>query len=202
MLYDAYYEELEQYANHQQQYASSGGTIPPPPGPGPFPGSVELDKNGAVVGSPHHHRNAANRTAGHHPHPHPTNNVQRKGVNGGIVGIGARKGPESEFEDEEAEDEYEEEEEYEDDEEEEDDDDDEPDEVEDEEPEKKPPTRRSTAPPSGDTGGRQTAAPTAVNGVKSNVRDDVFNFGSNLTVTGKFLHPAVPVLAQWIRYTT
>ena len=49
MLYDAYYEELEQYANYQQRYVSSGGTIPPPPGPGPFPGSVELDKNGAVV---------------------------------------------------------------------------------------------------------------------------------------------------------
>ena len=49
VLYDAYYEELEQYANYQQRYVSSGGTIPPPPGPGPFPGSVELDKNGAVV---------------------------------------------------------------------------------------------------------------------------------------------------------
>ena len=52
VLYDAYYDELEQYANYQQQYASSGGTLPPPPGPGPFPGSVELDKNGAVVGLP------------------------------------------------------------------------------------------------------------------------------------------------------
>ncbi|KAG6333073.1 hypothetical protein ID866_6015 [Astraeus odoratus] len=45
VLYDAYYEELERYANYQQRYVSSGGTIPPPPGPGPFPGSVELDKN-------------------------------------------------------------------------------------------------------------------------------------------------------------
>jgi hypothetical protein len=50
VLYDAYYEELEQYAMAQQKFLSSGGTIPPPPGPGPFPGSVELDKNGAVVG--------------------------------------------------------------------------------------------------------------------------------------------------------
>jgi len=49
VLYDAYYEELEQYANYQQRYVNSGGTLPPPPGPGPFPGSVELDKNGAVV---------------------------------------------------------------------------------------------------------------------------------------------------------
>ena len=48
VLYDAYYEELEQYANYQQRYAISGGTMPPPPGPGPFPGSVELDKNGLV----------------------------------------------------------------------------------------------------------------------------------------------------------
>ncbi|KAF5329502.1 hypothetical protein D9619_009087 [Psilocybe cf. subviscida] len=47
VLYDAYYEELDQYANYQQRYVSSGGTIPPPPGPGPFPGSVELDKDGA-----------------------------------------------------------------------------------------------------------------------------------------------------------
>ena len=47
VLYDAYYEELEQYANYQQRYASSGGTLPPPPGPGPFPGSVELDKDGS-----------------------------------------------------------------------------------------------------------------------------------------------------------
>ncbi|KAG8929910.1 hypothetical protein FRC02_004887 [Tulasnella sp. 418] len=50
VLYEAYYEELEQYAHQQQQSVSSGGAIPPPPGPGPFPGSVELDKNGAVVG--------------------------------------------------------------------------------------------------------------------------------------------------------
>jgi hypothetical protein len=42
VLYDAYYEELEQYAHHQQRYKSSGGTIAPPPGPGPFPGSVDM----------------------------------------------------------------------------------------------------------------------------------------------------------------
>src|SRR5258705_73936 len=49
VLYDAYYEELEQYANYQQRYLNSGGASTPPAGPGPFPGSVELDKNGAVV---------------------------------------------------------------------------------------------------------------------------------------------------------
>ena len=53
VLYDAYYDELEQYANHQQQYAASGGTIPPPAGPGPFPGSVELDRNGALIRPDH-----------------------------------------------------------------------------------------------------------------------------------------------------
>ncbi|KAJ7493562.1 salt tolerance down-regulator-domain-containing protein [Mycena latifolia] len=49
VLYDAYYEDLEQYALYQQQYLSSNRTLPPPPGPGPFPGSVEVDRYGAVV---------------------------------------------------------------------------------------------------------------------------------------------------------
>ncbi|GAW09809.1 MFS general substrate transporter [Lentinula edodes] len=76
VLYDAYYEELEQYANYQQRYVSSGGTIPPPPGPGPFPGSVELDKNGAVVGHPGHPQHVA-------PHNHRPNNANAKAVRGG-----------------------------------------------------------------------------------------------------------------------
>ncbi|CAO1632056.1 unnamed protein product [Sympodiomycopsis kandeliae] len=50
VLYNTYYEELQQYANHQQQYVKSGGAIPPPPGPGPFPGSIALDGSGNVVG--------------------------------------------------------------------------------------------------------------------------------------------------------
>ena len=33
VLYDAYYEELEQYANHQQL---SSSRVTPPPGPGPL----------------------------------------------------------------------------------------------------------------------------------------------------------------------
>ncbi|KAJ7769670.1 salt tolerance down-regulator-domain-containing protein [Mycena maculata] len=53
VLYDAYYEDLEQYALYQQQYLASlsahptpnstpalpnaKGKLPPPPGPGPFP---------------------------------------------------------------------------------------------------------------------------------------------------------------------
>lgn len=50
VLYNTYYEELQQYASHQQQYVKSGGAIPPPPGPGPFPGSIALDSAGNVVG--------------------------------------------------------------------------------------------------------------------------------------------------------
>ena len=60
VLYDAYYEELEQYANHQQQFLVSGGKISPPPGPGPFPGSVALDSNGALVTSRQHSKHANN----------------------------------------------------------------------------------------------------------------------------------------------
>lgn len=50
VLYNTYYEELQQYATHQQQYIKSGGALPPPPGPGPFPGSIALDSAGNVVG--------------------------------------------------------------------------------------------------------------------------------------------------------
>jgi Salt tolerance down-regulator len=60
VLYDAYYEELEQYANHQQQFLVSGGKITPPPGPGPFPGSVALDSNGAVVTGRQHAKHTHN----------------------------------------------------------------------------------------------------------------------------------------------
>lgn len=60
VLYDAYYEELEQYANHQQQFLVSGGKITPPPGPGPFPGSVALDSHGALVTSRQHSKHGTN----------------------------------------------------------------------------------------------------------------------------------------------
>mgnify|MGYP000616148223 CR=1 FL=1 len=60
-LYDAYYDELESYALHQQRYASlPPGTIPPPPGPGPFPGSVDAS---AIPPTPPADPNAAAATA-------------------------------------------------------------------------------------------------------------------------------------------
>ncbi|KAK4045976.1 Stress response protein nst1 [Microbotryomycetes sp. JL201] len=68
VLYDAYYEELESYALHQQQYASDPSAIEPPPGPGPFPGSVDATadaattpvqpaKKGGIVRSTRDHKN-------------------------------------------------------------------------------------------------------------------------------------------------
>ncbi|KAG6848492.1 hypothetical protein H0H93_016560 [Arthromyces matolae] len=180
VLYDAYYEELEQYANYQQRYVLSGGTLPPPPGPGPFPGSVELDKNGAVVG---HHPPAARaktkqvngrKTAPPpvqpphlHPHTHPHPHVHPHGK-------------ESEFDDDDdgAEDEYEEEEEEEEYEEEEDDEGDEDDEGEDEElPRDTKPIRRGVA--------REPPPPTPQrpNGIPK-VADGFFNLKNSLTVTG------------------
>ncbi|KAH7927190.1 hypothetical protein BV22DRAFT_297584 [Leucogyrophana mollusca] len=160
VLYDAYYEELEQYANYQQRYVSSGGTIPPPPGPGPFPGSVELDKNGAVIG--HHHNKAP-----HHP---PRSNRTPALTNG-------RKPPkhaESEFDDDEGdEEEFEEEEEYEEEDEDEDEDEEE-DAAEEEEEDVKVRERRTTP----------ARARRPVNGAKANGRDGLFNLGNSLTVTG------------------
>jgi len=159
VLYDAYYEELEQYANYQQRYVSSGGTIPPPPGPGPFPGSVELDKNGAVV-------DPLKNKASYHP---PQSNRTPAVTNG-------RKPAkhESEFDDDEGdEDEYEEEEYEEDEEEEEEEDEEDPEE---EEEEIKPRDRRNAG-----VRGRKPA----VNNTKVNGRDGLFNLGSSLTVTGQ-----------------
>ncbi|KIM71687.1 hypothetical protein PILCRDRAFT_16832, partial [Piloderma croceum F 1598] len=176
VLYDAYYEELEQYANYQQRYVSSGGTLPPPPGPGPFPGSVELDKDGVVIGQ--HHKPS------HHPPPRPKNPA---------VMTNGRKPPktESEFDDDEGEEEEYEEEEYEEEEEDEEEDEDEEDdgEPEDEEDVKAPRGRKlpSTVPP-------PTAAAAAAatrgrrpppNGTAKPIeRDGLFNLGNSLTVTG------------------
>ncbi|KAG9311132.1 salt tolerance down-regulator-domain-containing protein [Chiua virens] len=159
VLYDAYYEELEQYANYQQRYVNSGGTIPPPPGPGPFPGSVELDKNGAVIG---------------HPHTKPTHHPPRSNRTPALTN--GRKPPkhESEFDDDEGDDDdYEEEDEYDDDDEEEEEEEEEEG-AEEEDDDVKPRDRRNT----GSRGRRP------VNGNKANGRDGLFNLGSSLTVTG------------------
>jgi hypothetical protein len=164
VLYDAYYEELEQYANYQQRYVSSGGTIPPPPGPGPFPGSVELDKNGAVVGHPKPAQPPARPK-------HPVTANGRKHT----------KQAESEFDDDEGdEDEYEDDEEYEEDEEEEEEEEDEDiADGEDEEDVKAPRGRRPPVAP---------AQRSRVNGAKPNGREGLFNLGTSLTVTGKSFH--------------
>lgn len=82
VLYDAYYEDLEHYAALQQQHASAGG--PPPPGPGPFPGSVALDSNGAVIGVQQNqhpgakHPRGRNHLVPQQPQPALTNGVARK----------------------------------------------------------------------------------------------------------------------------
>ena len=163
VLYDAYYEELEQYANQQQRYISSGGTLPPPQGPGPFPGSVELDKNGAVIS------------------PQPLN--AHRGKNAVAVNGGRKpaKPAESEFEDD-PEEEYAEDDGYEDEEDEEEEEEDEEDEEDDGEPEDEDDVKQD----------RRTAAPRrrAANGTKANGRDGLGNFGNNLTVTGKYSHRA------------
>lgn len=186
VLYDAYYEELEQYANYQQRYLNSGGASTPPPGPGPFPGSVELDKNGAVVSPapvPTAKRSARHKVQTRavqqngkkqpqqRPRPHPQHHPP---------------GKESEFEEEVEEDEEYEAEEYEEEEEEEEDELDEDDDDEDEEddddvqPRRRVANGRTAKPVSRPATGRRN--PTARNGT---ARDGVLNIGNSLTVTGK-----------------
>ena len=186
VLYDAYYEELEQYANYQQRYLNSGGASTPPPGPGPFPGSVELDKNGAVVS----------------PVPVPTSkrSARHKAQTRAIQQNGKKQpqqrtrphpqhhppGKESEFEDEAEEEEEYEAEEYEEEEDEEEDElDDDEDEDEEEDDDEVQPRRRvanghTAKPGSRPAVGRRNA--TARNGT---ARDGILNIGNSLTVTGK-----------------
>jgi hypothetical protein len=205
VLYDAYYEELEQYANHQQRYVNSGGTIPPPPGPGPFPGSVELDKNGSVVS------------------PMPTTTTTT--TTGTMVGSNKRRGggkqrhqqppsingrkalpsiaqqhhdplhhlhhhhhhKESEFDDEDV-DEYEdEEEEYEDEEEEEDEEDDEEEEEDDEDDRRLVNGRGKAARQT--PAGRRSAVGKGGRRVNGTKRDGGFNL-SNLAVSGEYSPPS------------
>ena len=181
VLYDAYYEELEQYANYQQRYVSSGGTLPPPPGPGPFPGSVELDKNGAVVG---HHKLQPPSSRPNSRKPPITSVPNGRGPKAQV------KHPESEFEDDQDEDEYEEDDEYEAEEDDEEDEDEDDGEGEGEDGDARHPrvtSRRAGAPTSAR---RRTAADAKPE------RDKLFSFGNSLTVTGKsifsptFLEPS------------
>jgi Ca2+/Na+ antiporter len=192
VLYDAYYEELEQYANYQQRYLNSGGASTPPPGPGPFPGSVELDKNGAVVSPaaiPTTKRSARQKVQTRdiqqngkkqpqqRTRPHPQHHPPEK---------------DSEFDDDGEEDEeYEAEEEEEEEEEEEDELDGDEDEDEEEDEDDVQPRRR-VANGSGAKPDTRPAAgarnPPARNDVG---RDGVLNIGNSLTVTGKqYLQPS------------
>ncbi len=168
VLYDAYYEELEQYANYQQRYVSSGGTIPPPPGPGPFPGSVELDKNGAVISPNSKSPHPPSRTAG----------KQTNGINGRKPSHPPLKQqPESEFDtdDDEGDEDYAEDDDYDEEEEGEDEDEEEEDEEVPEEEEEKP-TRGSRHGRGAQPARRRSVAPAKANG-----HDGLFG---SLTVTG------------------
>ena len=199
VLYDAYYEELEQYANYQQRYVSSGGTIPPPPGPGPFPGSVELDKNGVVVNpaappasarGKNRNRNSRqtqqvvpNGRKSSHPQPHLHTHPQPK---------------ESGFDDDdpEEEEEYEDEEEY--DEEEEDEDEDEEEEEDEEEDVGDIQPKGKPAPVLPRAGARRPAAARGRNRGSAKVngtakRDQLF--GGGLAVTGWCLCFSLPLSA-------
>ena len=49
VLHGAYYEEQEHSANHQQRDASPSGINSTLPDPGPFPGTMELDKNNSAA---------------------------------------------------------------------------------------------------------------------------------------------------------
>ncbi|KAL0573440.1 Stress response protein nst1 [Marasmius crinis-equi] len=210
VLYDAYYEELEQYANYQQRYLSSGGALDPPPGPGPFPGSVELDKNGSVVGHPYAPH--AQHQQGKHPPARPNSNPKAQ-----VQVNGRGKHPqqphsrqphthphqhlhprmESEFDDDDGdEEEYEEDDEYEEEEEEDEEEEEEDEEEEDEDdaaleedyPTKGQQRRRppgSNPPSANPNNGRDTNR--KVNGAPGKnppARDGLFSLGSSLTVAG------------------
>lgn len=153
VLYDAYYDELELYASHQQKYVESGGQLPPPPGPGPFPGSVALDSQGAVIGG-----NAVGKQVGKrvHQHTHPPPPLSRTKA---ALPPEDDEAYDEDLDDEEYEDEYE----YEDE--------------EDEEEELDEPDVKA---------GALTRRRADAGGLRANSKasNDLFNFGSSLTVKG------------------
>lgn len=161
VLYDAYYDELELYASHQQKYVESGGQLPPPPGPGPFPGSVALDSQGAVIGGNSVAKQTAKRN---HQHTHPPPSINRTKA---ALPPEDDEAYDEDLEDEEYEDDYE----YEDEE-------DEEEEL--DEPDVKAGTGITRRRP--ETGGGR---PTTKGS------NDLFNFGSSLTVKGGYLNDYV-----------
>ncbi|PKI85396.1 hypothetical protein MVES_000236 [Malassezia vespertilionis] len=50
-LYTLYYDALESHAQQYKKHIASNGEDQAPSGPGPFPGSVALDRNGGVLGA-------------------------------------------------------------------------------------------------------------------------------------------------------
>ncbi|UZJ53029.1 hypothetical protein CBS101457_002349 [Exobasidium rhododendri] len=169
VLYEAYYDELELYASHQQKYVESGGQLPPPPGPGPFPGSVALDSQGAVIGGNAVTKQTTKRTH-QHTHPLPPPSVNRTKT---ALPPEDDEAYDEDLEDEEYEDDYE----YEDEEEE---------EEELDEPEVK----------SGVTGmaNRRRTTETGAARPATKGSNDLFNFGSSLTVKGGILTVADDLL--------
>jgi len=174
VLYDAYYEDLEHYANLQQQHVAGSG--PPPPGPGPFPGSVELDQNGAVIGVHGQQHPSTKHPPGRGKHHAPaTNGVARKGQPRSVPPPPPPQDDE-EYEEEDG-DEYDEDEEY-DDEEEEEEGEDEDDGEEDDSGSLTPYSYKfgymisHIAPPTGKPSKRKGG--------------DMFSFSSNFTAAGRF----------------
>ena len=153
-------------AKYQRRHISPGGVPPSSPGPGPFPGSVELDKNGKIVA---YYKSQ--------PLPAVSN------------GRGPKAQVEHPFQDDqyEPEDEYEEDNEYKTEDEDEEDKDEDDGDREGEDGDGRHPrvtSRRTSAPTSTR---RRTAADAKPE------RDELFSLGSSLTVTGKSILLSISV---------
>ncbi|KAN0065505.1 Stress response protein nst1 [Thecaphora frezii] len=188
VLYDAYYDELEEYANHQQRWQSSGGTIPPPPGPGPFPGSVALDSSGAVIGGEQlsRARSHANRDSrhGHGGHHHPQAHGHQKKPAAALHPESSDGYDDDELDDEEFDDEDDEEFDEED---------------EEDEAELEREREREDAAAAAAAGGMKKAPGGGVIRRRSNAaanggQNDLFGLGSSLTVKGGILTVADDLL--------
>jgi len=189
VLYDAYYEELEQSANYHQRYVSSNGTLPPPLG-GPFLGSVELDMNGAIPSYAPLSLTCAQARGAKRPSavlPPPVTHGRKQQQRTRPLPLNnPPPGKESEFEDDQ--------EDYngEDHEVEEKDDEEKPEEgegeegEEEEEGEAQQPQRLITTPKTTPVARRGQQVPLRC-GIPSKGRDGLFNIGTSVTVTGQLI---------------